>query len=115
MTTEMDREVLIQKIEENRGRHEGQYSEAREAFWVKAQAFAEKTLERVTAKDEAFLDAALPTPPPCHLTDYDQALEMVRAHSGETVELDAQDFARLVLDQWGWSGDFRNSFTSLTG
>jgi hypothetical protein len=142
MTTEMSTSELASKIESNRDTHQRKYEEAIEAFWVKASAFAEKTAARVKERDPAFLKVTssrggafgglqmqavlsvlgmgaegttMPTPPPCYTKDYDQALEMVKAHQGETIELGSSDFAKLVLDKWEWSGDFNSSYAALTG
>lgn len=142
MTTEMSTSSLAEKIKANRDTHQRKYEEAVEAFWVKANLFVEKTSARVKERDPAFLKItgrgqgpfgglqmqavlsvlgvgpegqSMPAPPVCYTKDYDQALKMVKAHQGETIELGSSDFAKLVLDKWEWSGDFNSSYAALTG
>ena len=130
---------LAGKIRENRETHQRKYGEAVGAFWAKSEEFALAQIEGIRAKDERFLatakagpfgavqmqavagmlglggDKSPPSPPPCHVADYDRALAMVEAHQEEQVELDSSDFGRLVLDEWDWKGDFNSSYMRLTG
>ncbi len=136
-STVVDKQVLLERVRQNRDEHERKYNEAVEAFWVKVTKFSEATLSRIEGRDPAFLappsglgyavPAALliaagacarPAPPPCHLEDYDRALDMLDMlgmHQGTEIELGSQDVARLVRDQWDWKDEFMGSYAGLTG
>lgn len=142
MTTTVEKGGLVERVRQNRDEHEAKYNEAVEAFWVKAQKFVTATIAKVERRDPAFLalaggrsspvfggfqaqallgvlgiggESSMPAPPPCHLESYDQALEMIRMHTEDTIELEAEDFSRLVLDNWDWKGSFMGSYSALTG
>lgn len=142
LRTTMTKGDLVNRIKENRARHEKLYGEAVEAFWEKAQKFVRNLEERIERRDSKLLnkvggdgrnpfrggfppvemilgflgvgDGGLPAPPPCYLDDYDQALDMVESNVGNEIELDASDFARLVRDEWDWRSQFDASYMGLT-
>lgn len=41
--------------------------------------------------------------------EYEQAIEELRWHTGDTVEITSRDFRRYVLDKWEWEQQFHAS------
>jgi hypothetical protein len=79
--------------------------------------YREKVIEELEARLTAARDgkpidisifARMPIPR-SYAAEYEQAIEELRWHTGETIELSSRDFARFVLDKWEWAQQFAAS------
>jgi hypothetical protein len=50
--------------------------------------------------------------PESHEKDYQRIIRMLELECREELELDEQEFAHYVMDQWGWFYTFRTSYYS---
>ncbi len=117
---------LLARVEQNRDTHATAYMLAMEGYWV---AIAERATETAKAakslakkaQDEAvtWKDAkkpsdpslALPSPsilprPEDHRGDYDRVIDMLKLAQDESIELDEEQFAMYVRDEWEWKANF---------
>jgi hypothetical protein len=46
--------------------------------------------------------------------EYDSAYDMVKAHRGETLTLQQEDFKQLVEDEWGWKHHWFENVSAYT-
>lgn len=43
---------------------------------------------------------------------YDDAIAMVEAHTGQTIELEESDFRQLMQDQWSWTSTWNSTVSN---
>lgn len=112
------KERLKAQIEHNRTQHARMYAEAELGYRVVLSAKLKEVL--------AGLDKEGPLPnmsrivrdieaPVNYTKQYDRVLEMISYSAEETIELDSQDFARFVQDDWEWKGDWLHKNSSYSG
>lgn len=119
----VEREKLIAKITANRAKHIATY-EAALIGWRKKLAAAlhefGKKYVAISAKVMAGKDPQYPSlphkpKPESYVKHYDQVIGMLKMSVEKTVKLNAQDYARYILDQWEWSEQFANSTVGYGG
>jgi hypothetical protein len=110
-----DKMFLLQRLNENRKRHETIFEEAIEGYRTNAVVHLEERLEDFEAGKDVNLYFTLDKPSN-HLKDYDRVIMMIE-HSVETeIELTESEYAHYVMDDWSWQRSFMtsNSFYSTT-
>lgn len=116
-TVTVKKDRLKRRLEENRGAH----VEAFDAVWAAFQRTAEAramlmlTEIRQAKQGERIALSLQLTVPENHEDDYTRALEMLDFEVGEEVVLHQQEFAQLVLDDWGWKQQFRTTGMGYVG
>lgn len=107
-TLTFDKLFLSQRLRENRTKHEEIYNEAvrgyQEASIKKLNELLEKI--KVNPKERLFFSLGYPTN---HLQDYDRIIMMFDQCIESEVELDQQEYARYIQDNWEWSAQFLTS------
>jgi hypothetical protein len=102
------KEDLVKIITSNRNEHKGFFDKACGAFREAVIEELERSL--VKAKkgkwNQGFIQFVVPVE---HLKDYDRVLKMLSLTVEEFIELDEQNFAAYVLDDWSWKRQFLDS------
>lgn len=117
MVFEFPRDEVLASIQGNRDAHVAQLEEALAGWRADLiEAIDEKRARlaayRKRAKAGTLRPRELPydilgvQSPESHESDYAVAIRMLEMTSTETVSLRESDFARYVLDQWDWRGEF---------
>tara|TARA_B100001971_G_C17990109_1_gene431880 strand:- start:284 stop:637 length:354 start_codon:yes stop_codon:yes gene_type:complete len=113
MTVRMKKEVLVNKLKENREKHEKDYAEAKIGFRKEVEEILLNRLEEIRAgrNIKMFIDIPIPTN---HLKDYDRTLKMLEMDIRLEIELPEDKFAKYVLDDWEWKHEFDNTVSNYT-
>lgn len=104
-TIKMSKTDLLDKIKENRDKHEALYLEAIEGYKDSLVKTLKKMLANAKANKEVehFLTLEKPVN---NLKDYDRAIAMLEVTIDTVIELDQNEFSNLFLDQWVWKDAF---------
>jgi hypothetical protein len=103
-TIKVDKQQLEKTIATNRNKHVAEYKKAHKK-WLKAVV---KELEkRIANAKEGKVDLTFRLPEPqSYEKSYDTALDMLKWHLEDDIELDRSEFQQYVLDEWNWTGNF---------
>lgn len=117
MHTTIDKYVLRDKLKKNKETHEREFTEVWSDFIAKVIKETEVFLAEIKEstspqKDRFYLSW---TKPENHSADYEQALQMLEFHTGDTLTLGPEDFQKLVLDNWDWKHIFETSKAMYSG
>lgn len=104
----VEKEKLLDILRTNREQHRAIFEEALEGW--KAQVL-ERLEEMVKlAREGKVRDATIDLPRPSdHTSDYDRVIGMLELDVDDHVELDDQEYATYVQDDWGWRQRFLTS------
>ena len=105
MRIKAKRDDVLATLNRNRAAHAAIVKEAREGYVAKAKDTLMAKLRKLDQGKIVALTFSLRVPVD-QTKVYDTAIEMMRLHQDETVELDAGQVRNLMLDQWDWTGDF---------
>lgn len=108
MTVAVSRTELLEKLRTNLAQHQQIVMEAREGYLKKAKQALQERISTLEKGKVVSLNFSLQEPAD-HSKDYKTAISMLEFAQGETVELQTQDFQRLVNDEWDWSYGFYSS------
>ena len=101
------KDEILATLKKNRASHRAIVEEARKAYVDKAKSAVERKLELLRSGKVVSLTFALQAPLD-YTTVYDTAIRALELHTGDTIELSADQVRNLIDDHWDWS----NSFTS---
>lgn len=96
---------LLKKLVTNRATHAELYEDALAGWRKKAIAYFSRNL-KAAQSGKKFETASVLTTPTSHVSDYDQAIAMLRMSVDDIIELTDDQFSSLVLDNWGWKRNF---------
>jgi hypothetical protein len=116
----VDVKDLLQKIQANREIHVKDYEEAEEAFagykLTGKEALAarakeiKKAFEDMSKRVESFASQLLAfhslKVPVSHVKDYDQVIMMLQMTVDTKIEIESDQFACYVMDDWDWKQEF---------
>jgi hypothetical protein len=104
--TTVKKDELLDVLMTNREKHRTTYLAAKEGRKKQLIAKLSAMLENARAgrKVEDYID--LPEPED-HTHDYDREIRMLQMEVDDEVVLTSRLFDNLVMDDWGWSDDFR--------
>lgn len=108
---------LKAKLEENRTAHVEAFDAIWAAFQKTAESRAAMMLQEIRAAKQGeriSLSLSLVVPEN-HEDDYTRAITMLDFEVGDEVHLHQQEFAQLVLDDWGWKQQFRTTGMAYMG
>lgn len=105
------KDALLKKLRENRDNHRKEFELALEGWRKTADEEIARLYEEAKAGKlkQAFLN--LPRPED-HTKDYDRRIEMLEMDINQTVELEEQEYAQYVQDDWGWRRQWTASNTA---
>ena len=104
-TVTVEKAKLIERIKENRERHDREHQEALEGYKARMVFILTRKLEAAKRREEVdhLIELEIPRE---HFADYDRALALLEWEQGESVSLTHGEFERYVLDEWPWKGKF---------
>lgn len=105
MRIKAKRDDVLAALTKNRAAHAAIVKEAREGYVKKAQQVLSEKLSQLAAGKVVALAFSLRVPVD-QTKVYDTAIEMMKLHQEETVELDAGQVRNLMLDEWDWTDQF---------
>ena len=105
---------LLEKIKNNRGKHAGVVAESRKGYIEKAKKVLLQKMEALEAGKIVSLHVNL-QPPQDFTSVYDTVINMLSMHTGDSLELEAQEFRQFVEDEWDWSRAFWASNAVYSG
>lgn len=91
---------LLEKVKINRDQHHDLFVKAQAGFRARAIEELDDMIEAAKAGDIR-LHVGL-TPPSDHTVEYDRAIAMLEMSQDPIVEIDAEQFAQLVQNEWAW-------------
>ena len=100
-TITVDKAKLAKTLEKNRSNHRKLFEEALTNYKKHAIKTFELNIREIKSGGEVRHHLTLPVPQD-HTEDYDRAIGMLEWHQGEEIELDEQQFAEFVQDDWHW-------------
>jgi uncharacterized protein YozE (UPF0346 family) len=107
------KEELLERLKENRAGHRELFLKAQDGYREKAIKELESALDRAKNQTAERVYVALPFPED-HTKDYDHIIAMVEMSIDDLFELNQNDFARYVLDDWEWKAAFTQSVMAYT-
>lgn len=99
------KDEILSALKKNRETHAKLCAEARVGYLSAAQTALEKKLGALREGKLAALSFSLVVPKDFTAV-YDTTIAMLESHTGETIELDADEYRHLVQDEWEWTRDF---------
>lgn len=111
LSVEVKVSEILAKVRANREQHVALYAEAKANYLATVRSGLEKALAKLDAgkyKETEYISVSF-NPPKDYTEVYDQAISMFELETRETMLLDQQQFASLLLDKWDWKNDFLTS------
>ena len=105
MKTTMSRHKLIEIVKKNFEEHKTIMKEANEGYIAAAKKLLTEKMAKLDAGEPVAMSFHLARPNDQSKT-YEIALQMLEYNEISQIELEAEDFRNLVLDQWGWMDGF---------
>lgn len=103
-TIKVDKQQLEKTLATNRNKHVAEYKKARKKY---EKAVTKELEKRLAAAKEGKIDLTFNFPPPIsYEKSYDTALDMLKWHLEDDIELDQREFQQYVQDEWGWKAGF---------
>jgi len=98
------REVLT-AIKKNREQHAKIVEEARVGYIEKAKEALVKKLDKLKSGKmvQMYIGLGLPED---HSEEYDTVIKMLEMHTGDTIELSANEVRQFIEDKWQWRDNF---------
>lgn len=114
----MSRVDLLEKIKEQRAKHVAQHEQAMQTWRNMMYAEADKVVKEFTGL-KRFPPSLLKLSqhPQCYVSDFDVNIAMLESAKNELIELEQEDYERLVLGKFAWAATFSatNAFYGIGG
>ena len=107
----VDKARLIERLKENRDRHQREYEEAMGGYKTRLVFVLQRMLEAAKRKEEVSHTIDLKVPKD-HAIEYEKALAVMEWEQSDTLHLNHSEFDRYVLDAWPWKKRFSTIHTS---
>ncbi|CAL9958356.1 hypothetical protein VPHD479_0033 [Vibrio phage D479] len=111
----VNRDKLLETVKANAEQHDVIYAEAMEAWREKSITFHRKQAAFIKKHGRENELLQRPTHPQSNAAEYKRAIRMIEMSTMDELQLTAQQFNQLVMDEWNWSHAFRSMATDLTG
>ena len=99
---------LLKALTDNRAKHRADYTSAMEVYRDEVITAVDNMWTAAHKREDVRpLHLVKPTN---YLREYDRAIKMATMSVDKEVELDQNDFAQYVMDEWAW----KSSFTAMT-
>lgn len=105
---------VLEKLKENRTKHEQDYKEACEGYLVKAEELLKKKLKIIKNGKVEDVNVRL-TIPQNHLEEYNTVIVMLEMHCNETIDLTSNEVRQFVQNKWSWSDSFAVTTSMYSG
>lgn len=108
LSVEIKTSEVLAKLRANREVHVKVFAEAKANYLKVVKEAFEKELAKLANgkyKDDDYINVSF-SPPKDYTEVYDSAIALFELETRDTVPLDQEQFASLVLDKWHWKNDF---------
>ncbi|HLP82099.1 MAG TPA: hypothetical protein VK141_08975, partial [Nitrosomonas sp.] len=104
-TVKIERTKLLKEVIKNRANHKKEYDEAMQGYReLVIEALSEKLEDAKKHEDIThYIDLDRPEN---HLREYDRVIRMLEMSVDKVIELQANEFAQYVTDEWSWKESF---------
>jgi hypothetical protein len=92
---------LLKVIQKNREAHRRIFLEAVEGYKAEALRMLEERVRMIKSGKVVNITVVLPVPED-HTQDYDRVIKMIEMDTSKTIELQEDEFAQYVMDDWQW-------------
>ena len=96
------REELLERLQENREKHEQEFNQAISQWQNELQSSIESIKPNAEFEFPQSLEQLRDDCPVSHVNDYDQAIDMFGMCVTEEIKLDSDAFNTFCRDEWGW-------------
>lgn len=96
------REELLERLRENREKHEQEFNQAISQWQNELQSSIESIKPNAEFEFPQSLEQLRDDCPVSHVNDYDQAIDMFGMCVTEEIKLDSDAFNTFCRDEWGW-------------
>lgn len=96
------REELLERLRENREKHEQEFNQAISQWQNELQSSIESIKPSAEFEFPQSLEQLRDDCPVSHVNDYDQAIDMFGMCVTEEIKLDSDAFNTFCRDEWGW-------------
>jgi len=103
-----DKLFIIQRLRENRKKHEEVFNQALAGYQTKAIDELNRLIEHVKSNPEKQLYVA-ERAPSNHLKQYDRIILMLEQCTETEIELDEKEYTNYIQDNWEWTQHFYSS------
>jgi len=101
----MKRQDLLQALADNLESHRDTFLKAQKSYRAAAIAELDRMLADARAGNAIKRAVSLPEPED-HSDDYQHAIRMLEMCVDDEIEITADDFQKLVMDDWGWKASW---------
>lgn len=108
------KDELREIVQANRDEHRNDFLEAQEKFRERVVEELERRLEDARQGRQVDMAIRLPVPED-HTADYDRVLRMLDISVGDTIELEEDDVACYVQDDWAWKRAWISTMSNYSG
>jgi len=113
MKIKVKKDEIVKIIQDNMIKHKDIFKEAVEAYKKKLLQLLEDKIELVKRGSKINMFIQLPEPEN-HTKDYKRILEMLKMEVRVDIELEENQFAMYVLDDWEWKREWVKNTLSYT-
>ena len=123
-SVKVNKNNLLEVIHQNKEKHILEYEEAMQDYALVLLSVSEKNFRiaiqrlsqiRATGKIKDLPWQSLPNEPQSYEAEYTRAIRMLEMSVENDLDVEAQVFNQLALDEWSWKGQFLAYTTSLKG
>ena len=107
-SVKINKKELLGIVRENKTKHILAYDEAVKDFIEAARNVVNYNVDRINERTVEAIARCKPVPaaPKSYEDEYDRAIRMLELSVDKEIELDADVFNQLVLDEWAWKNSF---------
>jgi hypothetical protein len=105
-TVRVSKEELLEKLRTNRDQHVKDFKEAVIEYRKAALKELTEMVKQAKSKGTKITRAIVAPEPVSYESSYTTAIRMLEMSVDEEIELDQEDFAKYVEDNWQWRGAF---------
>lgn len=113
-TVKVNKSELLQIVIRNRESHRAEFEKALEGYRKTVIEALEANL-RTLRDGKAIRIIITDAPPEDHTRDYDRVISMLSMSVSTDIEISAEAYAQVVLDEWGWKHHWSVSNTKYLG
>ena len=103
----MSRKALLVHLQDNREKHREVFLEAQKGYRVAVIEELDKMLHDARSGNEIKRQVTWPKPED-HTDEYDRSIRMLEMCVDDIIQISAEDFEQLVMDNWGWKRNWTN-------
>jgi len=113
-TITVKKDELLATMRENRIAHVEEFQDATVGYKKEVVNQLSDALAKAET-GEVYQTSFYITEPASFEKDYDQTIGMLEMSVDDEVELDANQYKQWVMDEWSWTGNFKNSTALYAG